>query len=71
MANSALATEASKEAQEVILDRVPYIYSPLQLQKDKKATIRALIDSDSKLNAITPAYSKQLGLQVRETNVGA
>ena len=62
-ATSALVTGASKEAQEVIvLDRVSCIYYPVQFRKDKGATIWALINSGSKINAITPAYAKQLGL---------
>ena len=32
-------TEASKEAWEVILNRVPYIHYLVQLRKDKGATI--------------------------------
>ena len=64
-------TEASKEAQEMILDRVPYIHYLVQFRKDKGATIRALIKSDSKVNAMNPAYAKQLGLQVWKTNVWA
>ena len=64
-------TEASKEAQEVILDWVPYIYYSMQFRKDKGVTIQALIDSSSKVNAMTPAYAKQLGFQVRKTDVGA
>ena len=70
-ATSASVTEASKEAQEVILDRVPCIHYPVQFRKDKGATIRALIDLGSKVNTITPAYAKQLGLQVQKTDVGA
>ena len=69
LATSALVTEASKEAQEVILDRVPCIYYLVQFQKDKGVTIQALIDLDSKVNAMTLAYAKQLGLQVRKTVV--
>ena len=68
---SALVTEASKEAQKIILDWEPCIYYPVQFRKDKKATIRALIDLDSKVNAMTPAYAKQLGLHVQKTDVGA
>ena len=64
-------TGASKEAQKVILDRVPCIHYPVQFRKDKGATIRALIDSGSEVNAMTPAYAKQLGLQARKTDVGA
>ena len=71
-ATSALVTGASKEPQKVIvLDRMPCIYYPVQFRKDKGATIWALIDSASKVNAMTPAYAKQLGLQVRKTDVGA
>ena len=65
-------TGASKEAQKVIvLDRVPCIYYPVQFQKDKGATIQALIDLGSKVNAMTLAYARQLGFQVQGTDVGA
>ena len=68
---SASVTEASKEAQEVTLDRVPCIHYLVQFRKNKEATIWALINSASKVNAITPAYAKQLGFQVRKTDVKA
>ena len=55
----------------MILNRVPGIHYLVQFQKDKGATIRALIDLDSKVNTMTPAYAKQLGFQVRKTDVGA
>ena len=64
-------TEASKEAQKVILDRLPCNHYPLQFRKDKGAIIWVLIDLDSKVNAMTPAYAKHLGLQVRKIDVGA
>ena len=41
-----------------------YIHYLVQFKTDKKATIRALIDSGSKVNAMTLAYAKQLGFQV-------
>ena len=63
--------ETSKEVLEVILDRMPYIHYLVQFWKEKRATIWALIDLGSKVNAKTPAYAKQLGLQVRKTNVEA
>ena len=78
-ATSALVTGASKEAEmtqatqegkEVILDRVLCIHYRVQFCKDKE-TIRALIDSGSELNAMTPAYTKKLGLQTQKTDVGA
>ena len=68
---SALVTKASKEAQEVILNRMSYINYPVQFWKDKEAAIRALINSGSKIKAITPAYAKQLGFQVRKADVQA
>ena len=52
----------AKKAQEIILDQVFYIHFPLQFWKDKKATIWALINLGSKVNAMTLAYSKELGL---------
>ena len=58
LTTSASVTEASKEAQEVILDQVPCIHYPVQFRKDKGATIQALIDLGSKVNAMTPAYGK-------------
>ena len=63
--------EISKEAQKVILDRVLCIYYSVQFRKDKRAIIQALIVLDSKVNATTPAYTKQLGLQVQKTDVKA
>ena len=54
----------------MILGQVPYIHYPVQFQKDKEV-IKALIDSSNKVNAMTPAYAKQLGLQIRKTGVGA
>ena len=68
---SALVTGASKETQKVIvLDQIPCIYYLVEFQKDK-ATIQALIDSGSKANAMTPAYTKQLGFRTQKTDVGA
>ena len=59
LATFASVTGASKEAQEVIvLDRVPCIHYPMQFRKNKGATIWALINSSSKVNAMTPVYAK-------------
>lgn len=71
LAISASVTGASKEAQKVILSRVRYIHFPVQFWKDKGATIQVLIDSGSKVNAMTLAYAKQLGFQAWKTDVGA
>lgn len=58
----------SKEALEVILDPVLCIHYPVQFQKDKE-TVWALIDSGSKVNAMTLAYTKQLGRRTQKTDV--
>ena len=71
LATSASVTGASKETPEMVLNRVPCIYYPLQFRKDKKETIQALIDSGSEVNAMTPAYAKKLGLRTRRIDVGA
>ena len=64
-ATFALVIGISKEAQKVIvLDRMPCIYYLVQFQKNKGATIWALINSNSNINAMIPVYVKQLGLQV-------
>ena len=56
---------------EMILDQISCIYYSVQFQKNKKATIWALIDSSIKVNAITPAYIAKLGLKVCLINVVA
>ena len=67
----ALVTGASKENQEVIvLVQVSCIHYTVQFQKNK-ATIQTLINSGSEVNAITPAYAKQLGFWTRKTDIGA
>ena len=65
-ATCALVIGDNKEVQEVILDRVFCIYYPVQFRKDKEV-IRALINSGSKVNTITPAYASNLGLRVQKT----
>ena len=55
----------------MVLDWVPCIHYPVQFRKDKEgATIRALIDSGSEVNAMTPAYAKRLGLWTQKTDIG-
>ena len=63
-------TGASKK-DEVILERVPCIHYLLRFRKDKENEVQALINSGSKVNAMTPAYVLKLGLKVYHTNVGA
>ena len=65
-------TGASREAAKVkVLDRVPCICYLVQFRKDKGKDVLALLNSESKINAITPAYTAHLGLKVRVTNVDA
>lgn len=77
LAISVLVTGACKKAQviqatqKVVLDWIPYIHYPVQFQKDKEATIQALIDSGSKINAMTLVYAKQVDLRVQRIDVRA
>ena len=64
-ATSASVTGASMEA---VLQRVPCIRYPVQFQQ---GNVQALLDSGSKVNAMTPAYATKLGLTTRKTDVGA
>ena len=68
---SALVIEANKKAQKVIFDQMFYIHYLVQFWKDKRATIWVLINSNSEVNTMTPAYAKQLGLQIQKSDVGA
>ena len=60
---------ASSEAN--TLQRVPCIHYPVQFQGDQAGEVRALIDSGSEVNAMTPAFAARLGLSVRPTGIGA
>ena len=59
----------------VVVEKVPCIYYPLQFQEDQgqegQEWIRALLDSGSKVNAMSLAYAKRLGLKTRKSDVGA
>ena len=55
----------------MILDQVDYIHYPVQFRKNKKATIQALINFNSEVNAMTLTYRAKLGLKVCSTTVGA
>ena len=61
---------ASKEAFKVILDWEPCIHYPVQFRNNKE-TIQALIDFGSKVNVMTLAYTKKLGLQTWRTDIRA
>ena len=60
---SVLVTDSSEK-----VVRVPCIYYPVRFQEEQ---VRALLDSDSKVNAMSLAYTEKLGLKTRKTNVGA
>ena len=42
----------------------------MQFRKNKSRDILALLNSESEINAMTPAYAAQLGLKVQKTDVG-
>ena len=66
LATSSSVTETNKD---VTLEWVLCIYYPLRFRKDT-AGVRALFDSSSEVNAMTPAYAAKLGLKVRKTDIG-
>ena len=71
MATFLLLTNASREAPKMrVLDKVPCICYPVQFRKDKGKDILALLDSKSKINAMTPVHAAHLGLKVKVSNVG-
>lgn len=53
---------------DVVLKRVPYIQYPVQFNKKE---MRALINSSSKVNTMTPSYALKLGLKICQINVRA
>lgn len=61
---------ASKE-DIIVLDKVFYIHYLLCFCKNKENKVQALINSSSKVNAITPAYALKLRLKVCYINVKA
>ena len=48
--------------EEVVLKRVPCIYYLVQFQEDQEQ-VRALLDSGSNVNVMSPAYIERLGLK--------
>ena len=69
LATSAPVTKASQE-DVVVLDWAPCICYLIRFKKSK-VQVQALIDSGSKVNAMTPGYALKLGLKVRSTDVRA
>ena len=64
-------TDTSKEA---TLESVCSIRYPVQFwqknDKDKNKDVRALINSESKVNTMHPAYATKLGFRARKIDVG-
>ena len=58
-------TDGSKEVVKMLC-----IYYPVRFQESQEQ-VRALLDSGSKVNAMSPAYIEKLGLKTWKTNVGA
>lgn len=46
-----------------LLERVPYIYYPVQFWEDQ-AKVQVLIASENKVNVMIPRYAFKLGLKV-------
>lgn len=67
---SAPLTEANKN-DKIVLEKAPCIYYQLHFRKDKENEVQALINSDSKVNAMTLTYETKLGLKVYLTNFRA
>ena len=65
-----LVTGAKETSKVTFLDQVSCMYYSVQFCKDKKV-IRALIDLGNKVNTMTLAYAKQLGLRIWKIDVGA
>lgn len=61
----------AKREHVIVLDRIPYIYYPVQFQNGGKVVTRALINSGSEFNVMILTYAKELGLSTRQTKVGA
>ena len=59
----------------IVIVRVPYIHYLVWFQENQgqegQEQVKALLDSGSKINAISPAYIKRLGFKTQKTNVGA
>ena len=50
--------------------RVPCIYYPIRFRESQEQ-VRALFDSGSKINAMSPAFVRKLDFHIQKTNIGA
>ena len=69
MSVSATAVLVIDGGEEVVV-RILCIHYPVRFQEDQEQ-IRALLNSGSEVNAMSPAYTKRLCLKTQKTNVGA
>ena len=63
-------TGANKAQKVKVLDQLPYICYLVQFQNNNSKDILDLLNSKSKINAMTLAYVAQLGLKVQKINIG-
>ena len=71
LANFLLMTSAGTEAPKVrVVDKVFCIHYSVQFRNNKDKDILALLNFESEVNAMNPAYAAHLGLKVRLTDVG-
>ena len=70
---SVLATSVpvtDNQDEKVVLEKVSCIHYPIWFQESQEQ-VMALLNSGSKVNAMSPAYAKKLGLKIWKTNIGA
>ena len=64
----------NNKGEEVVLKKVPCIYYPVWFQENQRhegqEQVRALLNSGSKVNAMSLAYAKRLGFKTWKTSVG-
>ena len=53
-----------------VLDRIPCIRYPVSFCKNKGKDVLALLNSGSKINAMTSAYAAYLDFKMKVTDVG-
>lgn len=63
-------TKANKK-EKVVLKNKPYTYYLLYFRKNKKNEMRALINTNIEVNAMTLTYAANLGLNICYRKVGA
>ena len=55
---------------EEVIVRVPCIHYPIGFQEEQEQ-VKALLDSGSEVNAMSPIYAKKFGLKTWKTNIEA